>query len=181
MKYWQALANTALISLLVSVLQIISCTLVGYGFARYKFPLKGLWFAAVILVIVVPPTTIQASLFLNFRFFDIFGIIELISRTTWCKLIEFFDTICFDVSWLYGSEEWFVHLHDSSVLPWNSKRIGKTSYVDGCGKLSTFVRIMLPDAKPILTSCFLFSYVWQWTDSFYSNLFFQFRICSVVQ
>ena len=43
MKYWQALANTALISLLVSVLQIISCTLVGYGFARYKFPLKGLW------------------------------------------------------------------------------------------------------------------------------------------
>ena len=30
---------------------------------------------------------------------------------------------------------------------------------------------MLPDAKPIITSCFLFAYVWQWTDSFYSNLF----------
>ena len=32
-------------------------------------------------------------------------------------------------------------------------------------------RIMLPDAKPIITSCFLFAFVWQWTDSFYSNLF----------
>ena len=41
MKYWQSLMNTALISLLVSVLQVAACTLVGYGFARYKFPLKG--------------------------------------------------------------------------------------------------------------------------------------------
>ena len=79
MKYWQSLLNTALISLLVSVLQIISCTLVGYGFARYKFPLKGLWFGAVILVILVPPSTIQASLYLNFRYFDILGIFELIT------------------------------------------------------------------------------------------------------
>jgi multiple sugar transport system permease protein len=30
---------------------------------------------------------------------------------------------------------------------------------------------MLPDAMPMLTSCFLFSFVWQWTDSFYSSLF----------
>ena len=43
--------------------------------------------------------------------------------------------------------------------------------MDGCGKLRTFLRIMLPDAKPILTSCFLFSYVWQWTDSYYAKLF----------
>lgn len=43
--------------------------------------------------------------------------------------------------------------------------------MDGCGKVATFVRIMLPDAKPIITSCFLFAYVWQWTDSFYSNMF----------
>ena len=54
MDYWAALGNTLWISLLVSILQIISCTLVGYGFARYKFPLKNLWFAMVVLVIVIP-------------------------------------------------------------------------------------------------------------------------------
>ena len=43
--------------------------------------------------------------------------------------------------------------------------------MDGCGTLKTFVRIMLPEAKPILTSCFLFSFVWQWTDGFYSKMF----------
>jgi len=30
---------------------------------------------------------------------------------------------------------------------------------------------MLPDARPIITSCFLFAFVWQWTDSFYSRMF----------
>lgn len=79
MDYWAALGNTLWISLLVSVLQIISCTLVGYGFARYKFPLKNLWFAMVVLVIVIPPSTIQSSLYLNFRYFDILGIFSLIT------------------------------------------------------------------------------------------------------
>ena len=51
------------------------------------------------------------------------------------------------------------------------KDVEEAAYVDGCGTLKTFFRIMLPDAKPIITSCFLFSFVWQWTDSFYSSLF----------
>ena len=51
------------------------------------------------------------------------------------------------------------------------KELEEAAYVDGCGKFKTFIRIMLPDAKPILTSCFLFAYVWQWTDSYYAKLF----------
>ena len=47
----------------------------------------------------------------------------------------------------------------------------EAAYVDGCGPFKTFFRIMIPGAKPILTSCFLFSFVWQWTDSFYTDLF----------
>ena len=47
----------------------------------------------------------------------------------------------------------------------------EAAYVDGCGPFATFFRIMVPGAKPIITSCFLFSFVWQWTDSFYTELF----------
>ena len=55
--------------------------------------------------------------------------------------------------------------------PMSRKEMEEAAYVDGCGMLETFVKIMLPDAKPILTSCFLFAFVWQWTDSFYSKMF----------
>ena len=152
MDYWAALGNTLWISLLVSILQIISCTLVGYGFARYKFPLKNLWFAMVVLVIVIPPSTIQSSLYLNFRYFDIFGIFSLITGQP-LNLLDSFAPYAF------------------MCLGCIPKELEEAAYVDGCGKVKTFVRIMLPDAKPMITSCFLFSFVWQWTDSFYSGMF----------
>lgn len=124
MDYWAALGNTLWISLLVSVLQIISCTLVGYGFARYKFPLKtfGLqwWY-----LLRIPPSTIQSSLYLNFRYFDILGIFSLITGQA-TELIGFLCTIRIYVSWMYGIEKWFVHLHASSVLPWYSEGIGRS-------------------------------------------------------
>ena len=43
------------------------------------------------------------------------------------------------------------------------KSLEEAAYVDGCGTLHTFLKVMLPDAMPIITSCFLFAFVWQWT------------------
>ena len=47
----------------------------------------------------------------------------------------------------------------------------EAAYVDGCGTMHTFVKIMLPDALPTIASCFLFSFVWQWSAIFFSRLF----------
>ncbi|MBQ7521074.1 MAG: carbohydrate ABC transporter permease, partial [Clostridia bacterium] len=51
------------------------------------------------------------------------------------------------------------------------KSLEEAAYVDGCGTMHTFVRIMLPDAMPTVLSCCLFSFVWQWTDLFYTRNF----------
>ena len=67
-SFKEALFNSTLISLTIAALQIAMCTLVGYGFARFEFPLKKFWFACVILVILIPPQTIASSLHLHFRF-----------------------------------------------------------------------------------------------------------------
>ena len=53
------------------------------------------------------------------------------------------------------------------------KSLEEAAYVDGCSTMHTFVRIMLPDAIPTIASCFLFSFVWQWTDLFYTRNFFK--------
>ena len=70
MNYKKGIINSTVISLTIAILQIMMCTLVGYGFARFEFPLKKLWFACVILVILIPPQTIASSLHLHFKFFD---------------------------------------------------------------------------------------------------------------
>ncbi len=170
MNYGKTLGNTFLISLTIALVQIIMCTLVGYGFARFQFPLKKFWFACVILMIVVPPQTISPSLLINFRFFDILGIFKFLTGNP----INFRGTI------------WFYYLMSAGCMGLKNglyifmirqffrnipKELEEAAYVDGCGTLRTFIRIMLPDAKPILTSCFLFAFVWQWTDGFYSRMF----------
>ena len=168
--YGLSLKNTFLISLTVAIIQIIVCTLVGYGFARFDFPLKKLWFTCVILTIVVPPQTISSSLHLHFAFFDVFGIIKAATGNTISlrgSVLPYYlmSMTCMGLKnglYIFLIRQFFRNI---------PKELEEAAYVDGCGTLKTFFKIMLPDAKPIITSCFLFAFVWQWTDSFYSKLF----------
>lgn len=170
MAYPKALVNSIVISLTIALLQIAVCTLVGYGFARFKFPLKNFWFACVILVILIPPQTIVSSLYLHFRFFDIFGIIKLITgeaiNLRGSKLPYYLMSATAmglkNGLYIYMIRQFFRNIPGD---------MEEAAYVDGCGMLKTFVSIMLPQSKPILSSCFLFAFVWQWTDGFYSKMF----------
>lgn len=170
MTYPKALANSLFTSLTIAVLQIAMCTLVGYGFARFKFPLKKFWFACVILVILIPPQTIASSLHLHFRFFDVFGLIKLIKGDTINlrgSALPYYlmSAGCMGLKnglYIYMIRQFFRNIPAD---------MEEAAYVDGCGTLRTFFTIMLPEAKPILTSCFLFAFVWQWTDGFYSKMF----------
>lgn len=170
MNYSKALWNSFIVSLTIAALQITMCTLVGYGFARFEFPLKKFWFACVIMVILIPAQTISSSLFLHFRFFDFLGIIKLVTGDTINlrgSVIPYYlmSAGCMGLKnglYIYMIRQFFRNL---------PKDLEEAAYVDGLGTFKTFVKIMLPEGKPILTSCFLFAFVWQWTDGFYSKMF----------
>jgi len=153
-----------------SVLQIAACTLAAYGFARFKFPLKNFWFMCVMLMIVIPPQTIMSSLYLNFRFFDVFGILRLITGEPVNMLHSVAAPLLLSATGMGLKSGLYIFML-RQYFRGMPKELEEAAWVDGCGRFKTFVRIMLPDAAPMLTSCFLFSFVWQWTDSFYSTLF----------
>ena len=163
MNYKVTLFNTIWVSFLVSLIEVAMCSIVGYGFSRFNFPLKRFWFFCVILVIVIPPQTISTSLFLHFRYFNLFGktvnlrgnMLPYIMMCLTCQGLK-------NGLYIYMIRQFFMG------FPFE---LEEAAYVDGCGPLKTFVRIMIPGAKPIITSCFLFSFVWQWTDGFYASLF----------
>ena len=155
-----SMINTLWISILSSILQIVSCTLVAYGFARYEFPLKKFWFACVIALIIIPPQTIQSALYRTFTRFDFLGIITLINgeplnirKSIWPYLLMCLTCMGLkDGLYIYMLRQYFKNVPES---------LEEAAYVDGCGTMHTFVKIMLPDAMPIIASCFLFSFVWQ--------------------
>ena len=162
-EYKTTLFNTVWVSLLVSIIQVCVCSVVGYGFSRFQFPLKKFWFFCVILIIVIPPQTISTSLFLHFRYFNFFG--KTINLRG--NIIPYI-MLCLTGQGLKNGLYIFMIRQFFMGFPFE---LEEAAYVDGCGPFATFFRIMVPGAKPIITSCFLFSFVWQWTDSFYSNLF----------
>jgi multiple sugar transport system permease protein len=179
LNFWPSLFQTIVIVTISSVLQISACALAAYGFARYKFPLKNFWFMCVMLIIVVPPQTIMASLYLNFRFFDIFGLIRLITGYP-VNLLESVMGYWLLSATGMGLKSGLYIFMLRQYFRGVPKELEEAAWVDGCGRFKTFIRIMLPDAAPMLTSCFLFSFVWQWTDSFYSSLFLSnYQILSV--
>nr|AUZ20627.1 sugar ABC transporter permease [uncultured bacterium Ad_142_N07] len=165
-----SMLNTLWISIVSSICQIIACTLVAYGFARFEFPLKKFWFGCVIALIVIPPQTIQSALYRTFTRFDIFGIITAIKgeplnlrSSIWPYLMMCLTCMGLkDGLYIYMMRQYFKGVPES---------LEEAAYVDGCGTLHTFVKIMLPDAVPTIASCFLFSFVWQWTDLFYARNF----------
>ena len=48
----------------------------------------------------------------------------------------------------------------------------ESAYIDGSGTFRTFLQIILPMSVPMMITVFLFAFSWQWTDDFYTTLFF---------
>lgn len=170
MKYSTGIKNSIIVSFSIAIIQTAMCTIVGYGFARFQFPLKKLWFACVLAMIIIPPQAFSSSLYLHFNMWDVFGIAKAITGAPINlrgKAIPYYamSFLCCGLKnglYIYLVRQFFRNIPID---------LEEAAYVDGCGMLKTFIRIMLPEAKPIITSCFLFSLVWQWTDGFYSKLF----------
>jgi len=167
MNYPQALFNTFTLTLVVSVLQVAACTYIGYGLARFKWAGSGLLLGLAIFSLVVPPQMIRIPLYLHFRFFDLFGILKgnpiNLVGTYWPFILTAITGSGFrNGLYIYIMRQFFRGM---------SKELEEAAYVDGGGLLTTFFRVMLPSAVPGLVVVFLFSFVWQWNDYFYTTMF----------
>ena len=59
------------------MVQVFSCAITGYGFARFSFKGKKLLFVIVIMMILVPTQVISLPLYSQFRYFGIKGLSPL--------------------------------------------------------------------------------------------------------
>lgn len=167
LNYRKAFINTLLLSLAVSFVQLFACTFIGYGFARYRFPGSGLLLGLVILTLVVPPQMIMVPLFLNFRFFNLFG---LLGERGINLLGTFWPYLMMGITGTGMKNGLFIYIMRQYFLGMSSS-LEEAAYIDGAGSIRTFFKIMLPNAGPALLIVFLFSFVWQWNDLFYAQMF----------
>jgi len=167
MKYPVTLRNSLCLTCLVSLLQLGACTLVGYGCARFKFKGSGILFSLVIFTLVVPPQMIMIPLYLNFRYFTFFG---LLPEPGINLLGSYWPFIFTAITGMGIKNGLFIYIM-RQFFKGMSRELEEAAYIDGAGPVVTFIRVMLPNAVPALITVFLFAFVWQWNDYFYTSIF----------
>jgi ABC-type sugar transport system, permease component len=157
--------------------QVFVCLMVAYGFARFKFKGRELLFSLLLFTIIVPTSTIIIPLYVQFRFFDFFGVGQLLRvfnhgqavtvnllNTNWPFYILSATGMGIRSGlYIYMARQFF------RSMP---KELEEAAWVDGCGSFKTFTHIMLPNVGSIVIVILLFSVVWHWNDYYLSVMFF---------
>lgn len=181
-KHWHYLSilrNTLILSVLSAALQTFVTCMIGYGLAKFRFKGNKLVLILVIITMAIPHRTLSLSLFQHFGEFDFFaiqatnkaGLIELLTHHTlrltntyWPFAILSATGLAFKNGlYIFMMRQFFHGVPDE---------LEESAYVDGSGTFRTFFTIILPLSVPMMITIFLFAFSWQWTDSFYTNLFF---------
>lgn len=165
MDFGNTLLNTLKLNIGCSVVQVISCAITGYGFARFKFRGKGIMFGIVIMMILVPAQIISLPLYTQFRYFGIKGIFSI-------NLIDSMACMYLPAATGNGIRSGLMILIFRQFFHGMPKELEDAAYLDGCGPFGTFLRVMMPNALSSLLTVFLFSVVFYWNDYYVSSTFF---------
>ncbi len=171
MDFGNTLVNTLVLNIGCSILQVLTCALTGYGFARFKFKGKNILFFIVILMILVPSQIILIPQYMFFRYFNPLGIYHAITGN-YINFINSGVTMYFPALTANGIRAGlFIFLFRQSFrgLP---KELEDAAYLDGCSPFRTFVQVMVPNAGATFLTVFLLSVVWYWNDYYVSTSFF---------
>ena len=163
--YPASLMNTMTLTMSVTFLNLFVCSAIGYAFARFKFRERGILFALVIFTIIVPPQLINLPQYLFFLNFDILGIFKALLGGT----LNFNNSIIpIVLPAVFGQglkTGLFIYIFRQFYrgMPIELEEAG---YLDGCGAVRTYLRIMAPNAAPAFITVGLLSFVWHWNDVF---------------
>ncbi len=140
--------NSILISTLCVIGNVISCSLAAYAFARLDFKFKPLFFALMMVTMMVPQHATIVPQYVYFTKLSLNNsIIPLI-------LPKFLATDGFFI---------FLIVQFIRGLP---RELDEAAVIDGCDRYTIFTRVLLPLCKPALISTVIFTFIWSWNDFF---------------
>ena len=159
---WQNLMKSNLfVSVLTTfppaIIQVYTCAIAGYAFARLDFPCKRFLFIMLLLSYIIPPQTVFMPLISVYR-----------TLGTINSPMSFILPAVFGGG-LKGGLFVIIYMQFFKKLP---AQLEEAAYIDGAGTYRVFFKVMLPLAKPARITVFLFSMVWHWNESYLTGLFY---------
>lgn len=176
LDYFPSFIQTLIIPVLSGFLEVLTCAVPAYGFARFKFRGKNILFACVLLTILIPPQMIAVPMCLNYARFDILGILNTIGELFGKEIRpNLLDTgFVFWLPSIFGAGLRsglfiFIYMQFFKGLP---KELEEAAALDGASPVGIFLRIILPSSSVVILTVTIFSLVWHWNDYYLSVLYF---------
>lgn len=156
MGFSSHLGDTLLVSLLPSLAQVASCALAGYAFARFRFKLRGLWLACVLITFIVPFPVLMVPTYTLYADYGMLG-------SLWTLLLPALTG--------QGLRSAIFVLIFMAFFSQTPRSLDEAARVDGSGETRVFLTIAVPLAVPALITSFLFSFVWYWNETYLTSLY----------
>ena len=145
-KILPSMLNTLIVSLVVTVLNLVVGTTAGYAYARFRFPLKHVSLYALLFTRMLPTVVLVPAFFLLFR------TLGLQNTLTGLVVAYCSFTLPFTI--------WIMKAYFETV----PSDLDKSALVDGCNRLQAYYRVVLPVSGPGLVAGGAFTFMLCWNE-----------------
>ncbi len=146
MTFWRILGNTLFITLLAMFGEILSASIVAYGFSRFNFRGRNLLFALMLATVMIPGIVTRVPGFLVWRQL---GLLDTYDPLTWPSLFAWGPLYVFLLRQFFLS------------IP---REIEEAAIMDGANVIQIYVYIMIPLIKPILLAIGVLAFQANWNN-----------------
>lgn len=145
MNFWPALANTVVITVLSVIGQVVSCSLVGFGFARFNFRGRSILFMVMLSTMMLPAQVTMIPVFVLFR---------------WLGLIDSFWPLIIP-AWLASPFFVFMFRQFFAQIP---EELVEAARIDGATNWRIYWQLMLPLSGPVIAIVSIYTFLGAWND-----------------
>jgi len=175
LNYGSSLISTLSLQVVSALIEVFSCAIAAYGFARFRFKFKNILLIGLFLTILIPETMIIIPRVVNYSNMDFLGFLGLFNKITGIDIrpnilnspLAFWLPSLFAMG-LRSGILIFIYIQFFKSLPYE---LEEAAWVDGANPIRTFISIALPSSGVVITTVLVFSVVWHWNDAFLSSMY----------
>lgn len=145
--------NSLVLCALCVIANVASCVVCAYALARLRFPLRRIWFAVMLVGVMLP---FHVTLVPQYILFNKLGWVGTILPIVVPKFL--------------ASDSFFIFLLVQFIRSIPGE-LDESAKIDGCGPYNIFFRIILPLTKPALATVAIFTFLFTWNDFFTQLLY----------
>lgn len=195
LDYLTSFISTIKYEIVSALIEVVSCAIIGYGFARFNFKGKKILTGILFLTILIPDMMVMMPRMVNYANLDFLYILtgvekvaglfgSLLSKIFGEGVLKFFTwnltPNIVNTGWtlwlpsllgigLRSGVLIYIYIQFFTGLP---RELEEAAWVDGAGPIKTFLRIAVPSSSVVFITVTVFSVVWHWNDSLLSGLYF---------